>query len=204
MRTTLRTAIVATLTFVLLGMVCVSKAAAQCGSFNSSSRGAIQPQLWQGQPQLMKASFLQVGNHDDHDFDPIVGFWKAKFTSKGSSGIPDGTVVDSPLVQWHSDGTEIMNSSRPPATQSFCMGVWKNTGQSGYELNHFALSFDTSGNFVGPAQIRENITLDDKADQYSGSFTIDQYNASGSLLQELKGQITATRITVDTTIDQVL
>jgi hypothetical protein len=204
MKTTFRTAIIATFTFVLLTMVCISNAAAQCGSFNSSNTEAIQPQLWRGQPQLMKASFLRVGNHENHDFDPIVGFWKAKFTSEGSSGIPDGTVIDSPLVQWHSDGTEIMNSSRPPATQSFCMGVWKNTGQSGYELNHFALSFDTSGSFVGPAQIRENITLDDKADQYSGTFTIDQYNASGILLQELKGRVTATRITVDSTIDQVL
>jgi hypothetical protein len=149
---------------------------------------------------LIKASLSQVRIHND----PIVGFWKAKFVSTGSSGIPDGTVVDSPLVQWHSDGTEIMNSSRPPATQSFCMGVWKNTGQSGYRLNHFALSFDTSENFVGPTQIREDITLAKKADQYSGTFKIDQYDPSGKLLQEVLGQVTATRITVDTTVNGVL
>jgi len=200
MKTTFRTAITATLTAGLLCIACVSKAAAQCASFDSSANEALQQELWQTQPQPVKASFLQVNNHSD----PIVGFWKAKFVSEGSSRIPDGTVVDSPFVQWHSDGTEIMNSSRVPATQSFCLGVWKRSGQSQYELNHFALSFDTSGTFVGPVQIRENITLDQKGDEYSGPFTIDQYNASGSLLQEVKGQVTAARITVDTTIDQVL
>jgi hypothetical protein len=133
-----------------------------------------------------------------------VGFWKAKFVSEGSSGIPDGTLIDSPFVQWHDDRTEIMNSTRVPATGNYCMGVWRKTGKLSYELNHFGLSFDTSGNFVGPAQIREEITLDEKPDQYSENFKIDQYDPSGKLLQEILGQVTAMRITVDTTVDQVL
>jgi hypothetical protein len=148
----------------------------------------------------MAVSFAERGSEAQR----IVGFWKASFVSEGSSGIPDGTVVDSPFVQWHSDGTEIMNSSRVPQTGSFCMGIWHRTGNLTYELNHFALAFDTSNNFVGPAQIHEQITLDKKGNTYSGTFTIDQYNPSGTLLAELKGNVTATRITVDTTIDQVL
>jgi hypothetical protein len=79
-----------------------------------------------------------------------VGFWKIKFVSEGSSGIPDGTVIDNGLAQWHSDGTEIMNSSRPPATGNFCLGVWQKSGPSSYKLNHFALAYDVSGNFIGP------------------------------------------------------
>jgi hypothetical protein len=46
--------------------------------------------------------------------------------------------------------------------------------------------------------------LDEKTDQYSGNFKIDQYDPSGKLLQEILGQVTAMRITVDTTVDQVL
>ena len=61
---------------------------------------------------------------------PIVGFWKVKFISEGNSGIPDGTVIDNGFAQWHSDGTEILNSSRPPATSSFCLGVWQKSGPS--------------------------------------------------------------------------
>jgi hypothetical protein len=200
MRRMFRTAIAVTFSFVLLGMCFVSQAAAQCGSCVSSKTETTQPQLWDGQAQFMDASFAQ----HRRESDPIVGFWKAKFVSEGSSGIPNDTLIDSPFVQWHSDGTEIMNSTRVPATGSYCMGIWRKTGKLGYELNHFGLSFDTSGTFEGPAQIRENITLDEKADQYSGTFTIDQYDTSGSLLQEVKGQVSATRITVDTTVNQVL
>lgn len=200
MRTMLRTAISATVAVVLFAMACVSNAAAQCASFNSSANETLRPQESEGRAQLVQASFLKVSSNND----PIVGFWKAEFVSEGSPGIPDGAVVDTPFVQWHSDGTEIMNSSRVPATQNFCLGVWKRTAQSDYELNHFALSFDTSGSFVGPAQIRETVTLDRKSDQYSGTFIIDQYNPTGGLLQEVKGQVAASRITVDTSIDQVL
>jgi len=188
----------ATFAFVLLGMCVASEARAQCAAYVSSNTEMIQPQFLDG--QFMDASFAERGSEGQR----IVGFWKASFVSEGSTGIPDGTVVDSPFVQWYSDGTEIMNSSRVPATGDFCMGVWHKTGKFTYELNHFALAFDTSNNFVGPAQIRENITLDKKGNNYSGTFTIDQYNPAGTLLAEVKGNITATRITVDTTINQVL
>lgn len=79
-----------------------------------------------------------------------------------------------------------------------------NNGATGYSLNHFGLSFDPIGNFVGPAQIREKVKLSKKADQYSGTFTIDQYNSSGNLLAEIKGTISAKLVTVNTTIGQVL
>ena len=195
-----KAAIAATFAFVLVGMCFVSQASAQCGSVLSSNVESIQPQLPEGQPQFMPVSFPVPGSHNDQ----IVGFWRAKFISEGSSGIPDGTLVDNPFVEWHSDGTEIMNSTRAPVTQSFCMGVWQKTGKSSYELNHFALGFDTSNNFVGPAQIQEDVTLDKKADQYTGTFKIDQYDPSGNLLAEVVGNITAIRITVNTTVQQVL
>ena len=200
MRSMFKMAITATLAIVLFGMGFVSKAAAQCGAMLSSNLESIQPQLPEGQPQFMPASFAEPGSQNDQ----VVGFWRAKFISQGSSGIPDGTLVDNPFVEWHGDGTEIMNSTRAPVTQGFCMGVWHRTGKSSYELNHFALSFDTSNNFVGPAQIREDVTLDKKADQYTGTFKVDQYDSSGNVLAEVVGQITAIRITVDTTIQQVL
>ena len=84
------------------------------------------------------------------------------------------------------------------------MGVWHKTGKLTYQLNHFTLAFDASGNFVGPGQIQEDVTLDKKADQYSGTFKIVQYDPAGNVLAQLTGQITATRLTVNSTINQVL
>jgi hypothetical protein len=196
-KTIFKTAIAATFAFAMLGTCFVSQAAAACGSLASSSLETIQPQ---SDGQFIDASFAEPGSEAQH----IVGFWKASFVSEGNNGIPDGTVVDSQFVQWHSDGTEITNSSHAPVTGNFCMGIWHRTGKFTYELNHFALAYDTNNNFVGPAQIREQITLDKQGDSYAGTFAIDQYDPSGTVLAALRGNVTAKRITVDTTINEVL
>ena len=133
-----------------------------------------------------------------------MGFWHVKFVSEGTTGIPDGTVIDTGFSQWHTDGTEILNSSRPPATSNFCLGVWEKTGRSTYKLNHFALSSDLNGNLIGPANIREDVTLDASGNGYSRTFSIDQFDLHGSTLAHIVGHISATRITVDTTITDIL
>lgn len=40
-------------------------------------------------------------------------------------------MLDNGFVQW------IMNSSKPPVTGDFCLGVWQKNGPSSYQLNHF-------------------------------------------------------------------
>jgi hypothetical protein len=203
MRSIFRIAFTGTLAIVLLGVVCVAPATAQCGSFNLHNAGAIEPQAFAGGTQLQRASLSLAAVPQGSD-DRIVGFWKVKFLSEGNPGIPDDTVIDNGFVQWHGDGTEIMNSSRPPATGNFCLGVWQKSGPSRYDLNHFGLSSDPGGNLIGPAQIRERVTLDRTGDRYEGTFTIDQYDLSGNPLAHVSGRITATRITVDTAVGDVL
>jgi hypothetical protein len=134
----------------------------------------------------------------------IVGLWKVKLLSEGNPGTPDGTVIDNGFAEWHSDGTELMNSSKAPATGNFCMGVWEKTGRARYQLNHFALNYDSSGTFIGPVQIQESIALDKKAQTFSGTFTVDQFDPAGNSLAHLAGDVTGTRVTVNTTVDQVL
>lgn len=134
----------------------------------------------------------------------IVGFWKVKLVSKGSSGIPDGTVIDNGFSQWHGDGTEITNSTRPPATQSFCLGVWAKAGQSRYDLNHFAISWKPDGTLLGPANLREHVTLSADGNSFEGSFTIDQYDEQGKLQQHIAGTIEGKRVTMTTSIRDVL
>jgi hypothetical protein len=193
-----KAAIAGTLAIALLGMVFVSEATAQCASLDGLKAAAMQLQPWEGAARFERASFSRVASQEGAD-DRIVGFWKVKFISEGNTGIgiPDGTVLDNAFVQWH--------SSRPPATSSFCLGVWQKSGPSSYELNHFALSSDLSGNLIGPTQIREEITLNHRADQYEGTFTIDQYDVSGNFLPpHIAGRVTATRITVNTAVGQVL
>lgn len=148
---------------------------------------------------------------------PIVGFWYFQEVAKGntpeSTGLPadmvppDGAVLDSGYAQWHADGTEINNSSRQPVTQSFCLGVWGNNGGLQYKLNHFAISWTFDGStesYQGPANIRQQVTLSQDHNSFSGTFTVDQYNSSGNPLVHLTGDIVAHRITLDTTVTDVL
>jgi len=192
MRTILRVVGATAIAVALSGISFASRAHAQCASFLSSAdEGA----------QFRNASFVQKGSESDH----IVGLWKAKFVAEGNEGIPDGAVVDSPLVQWHGDGTEFMNSIKPPVTGNICMGVWRRTSKLHYTLNHFALAFQPDGTtFLGPAQIQEQITLDKKGNTYSGTFTISQYDPQGNLLAQVKGNVSANRLTVDSTIEELL
>jgi hypothetical protein len=131
--------------------------------------------------------------------EPITGLYQFTVTAKGSDGIPDGTMLDHGFVTWHADGTEIMNSSRAPMTQSFCMGAWARTGTHTYVLNHYAMSWDDAGKvFVGPANIREKIRLAEDGNSYSGSFSLKQYAADGvKVLMHVQGTVAATRITAD-------
>jgi hypothetical protein len=178
---------------VVFASVFASRANAECGDLSKFKFGAsIHEQSWGGS-QFGPASLLLASDSGE----PIVGFWKVMFTSEGTTGIPDGTVIDSAYSQWHSDGTEIMNSSRPPVTQSFCLGVWKKVGGLKYKLNHFAVSFDPNSNLVGPANIREQVALSPGGNRFTGTFTIDQYDQAGNLLAHVTGTLAATRITPD-------
>jgi len=181
--------------------VVVPYAHAGCGqyspaSFNSSSQHQS--------PYLMLASF--PGDEDANaDRPTIVGTWKEHWISEGSDGIPDGTEIDAGYAQWHSDGTEInVSGLRTPMSGNVCLGEWKKTGEHTYQLNHFGISYDSTGlNLVGPARIQQWLTLDEKGKATSGKFTIDQYDESGNLLAHIQGNVIGTKVTMDTGFEKV-
>ena len=134
----------------------------------------------------------------------IVGMWRFQLLA------PNGAVVDDGYVQWHSDGTEIQNSGlHAPITSNFCLGVWKQVGPNSYKLNHFPLAWDTTGQSPANAiQLTETVKLTDK-DHYTGTFTLNVYLwtttdslnvAAGGPVATVSGTITATRITIDSTV----
>jgi hypothetical protein len=168
-------------------------------SFNLSSQHQF------GSPYLLRAAL----NNDDDDAaksEPtIVGTWKEHWISEGSNGIPDGAEVDAGYAQWHSDGTEINNSGlRTPMTGNVCLGEWIKTGERTYQLNHFGISYDPTGlNLVGPARIQQWLTIDREGNSTSGKFTIDQWDEAGNLLAHVQGNVTGTRVTMDTGFQKV-
>jgi hypothetical protein len=182
-----------------------SLAMAGCGDLSS-----LQPPFQFAQQDseiraMASAPAHRFENPMSMDASPI-GMWNIQFISQGNTShnppIPDGAIVDFGYTQWHSDGTEIMNSGgHMPATQNFCLGVWLRTGTFTYEVNHFALSYDaTSGALANKVNIREQITLDPSGNQFTGTFTISVYNQAGTQqVDHLAGTVAATRVTVDQT-----
>jgi hypothetical protein len=146
-----------------------------------------------------------LSNASNVNIASIVGMWNIQFLSMGNTAhnppIPDGAMVDFGYNQWHSDGTEILNSgARAPAQENFCLGVWQKTGSSTYVLNHFALNYDaTTGMLIGRISIVENVTLSPGGTSYSGTFVYTVFDTKGNKTDGLTGQVTAERITVDTT-----
>ena len=197
-KATFRTAITGTLAMVSLAMGLVTEASAGCLNLPGFKAGAAQPISWQGKGAFGPGSLLLVADRDD-SVDGIVGFWRVMFVSKGTSGVPDGTVFDEGFQQWHSDGTEIHNSGAPAAKGNICLGVWKKTGKHHYTLNHFYWSSDpATDTVINLVQLREEIDLDHGGNEHFGIVTFDVYDLNGKFLNHIEGTVHATRITVNT------
>jgi hypothetical protein len=195
--------IVPVLSALALATVVVPYAHAGCGQYRPASFNASSQHQF-GSPYLLRASFL--GEDEPAAAEPtMVGTWKEHWISEGSDGIPDGAEIDAGYAQWHSDGTEInVSGLRTPMTGDVCLGEWMKTGARTYRLNHFGISYDSTGlNLVGPARIQQWLTLDQKGMATSGRFTIDQYDESGNLLAHIQGKVIGTRVTMDTGFEKV-
>jgi hypothetical protein len=189
---------------IMMGTLLSGQAFGGCGDIKFKPGASVVPQSWDGHGLL-----LPVTASTD---DAIVGMWHVKFTAKGNvGGPPDGTPIDNSLVLWHGDGTEMMASDRPPQDGQICMGVWKKVQNNKYRLNHIAwLANDTAnapsgvGNPTGPVRVIQAITLSPDGNQYTGTFTLRAYDLSGNQIAHVVGVISATRITISTTVGDLL
>jgi len=191
-----------------LGALFVSNLAAGCGDLTTLQGPFVFPQttarLIRSETASPAGAEPASSRGGGSSSAPIVGLWNVQFLSQGNTNhkpsIPDGALIDWGFNEWHSDGTELLNSGGHAAnTGNFCMGVWGQTGFLTFELNHYALSYDaTSGALANIVNIREQITLSPSGDTYIGTFTIDVYDTKGNRIDHVGGNITAARMTVDT------
>jgi hypothetical protein len=135
----------------------------------------------------------------------IVGMWSFQFISQGNTtrnpSIPDGAQLNFGYTQFHSNETEILNAgARSPAQENFCLGIWQKTGNSTYQINHFALNYDaTTGTLLGRIIVIETITVSPGGTALSGTFVETVFDTKGNQTDHPTGQVTAQRMTVDTT-----
>lgn len=198
----------------MLALAMVPVAAAQCAPAKPSKPASWYTQS--GTAHLRNAAFDTDDPDHDDNAPSIVGMWHVVFTATTLNGQPagPGMVVDNSLVVWHQDKTEIMNSGRPPQDGNFCMGVWEKTGTLTYKLNHFAWAGNNYvpgqtpegvvGAPIGPVQYKESVRLDPDGKHYTGTFTLQQYDTTGGIAITFTGNLKATRVTIDTTVGDLL
>jgi hypothetical protein len=205
---TISQAITMTFSAGVLLALSLSNASAGCGDLTTLpsplqfSQASAAPRLLAPSEEAASAAAHGSGSSGAS----ITGLWKVQFVSQGNGShnppIPDGAIVDFGYSEWHSDGTEIMNSGgHEPATQNFCLGVWGQTGFLTFVLNHFALSYDaTSQALTNYVNIRQQVTLSPSGDSFAGTFTIKIFDTKGNQVDQVVGTINATRLTVDSTL----
>jgi hypothetical protein len=168
-----------------------TSAKASCGPSKAPKLAIVLPesQSFQARGATQQASSLYKPKGDANTL--IVGLWHVKFVSNGQ-------LYDEGFDQFHADGTEILNDDGvPPAEGNVCLGVFKKVGHLTYQLKHPAFVWDANGALVGTLVIRETITLKPGRNSYQGSFVFDFYDLTGNLTDEVTGDLTGERITVD-------
>ena len=188
-------------------------ASAQCGLPSKLAK----PMNWHPQNGAVRPSLVRTALNGEEEQEPsIVGMWHVIFTAQTSNGEPisGGLVVDNAVAVWHSDGTEIMNSARAAQDGNFCLGVWERTGVRSYYLNHIPWQGNadppppTPQDIIGPAedgvQILEKVTLSPDGNSFSGTFTLQAYDTTGTVVQTFTGVLSAKRITPETPFTDLL
>ena len=162
----------------LLGALAIAPAAfAGCGA------PSLQPATYQaGDAQLIRVNLGAQG---------IVGLWSFVFTPTAGPG-------DWGYQQWHSDGTEIMNSGgHSPASGNFCLGTWRQSGPNTYHLKHFPLAYNpATGALMFKIVVTEDVTIDATGNNFSGHQHLDFYdpNGNGPPLFSQDGPVTGQRV----------
>lgn len=164
-------------------------ALAQCGaSFNSmaAAAAAVRSQPLSGS-SVQNQSLVGSGNAVNTS---IVGLWHIRFL------VGDQQIQEAYQI-WNTGGTEVHNPNVDPRQGNVCLGAWKEAAPQTFKLTHRVWLYDTSGNFQGIGVLTEALTLADKGNTHSGSFTLDFYDPSGNFLFSVPGNVVGERISPD-------
>ncbi len=161
-----------------------ANARAACGNFSGiGSRSAVTlPMMAQAEEE----SGASVSSQS------IVGLWHVTYKAGGK-------LFNETLDQWHSDGTEFENAFLPVAGGNICFGVWKSVGARTVRLHHVGWTYDPAagGTANGTFTLDETNVVASTGNGYTGTFTFRTYSLQGVQGAEVKGTISATRITVE-------
>jgi len=181
---------------LLLLMVAIFSATsmAQCGgSFSELVVAAASIRSQSKGSQLASPSSAQnqsAATNDNAVYTSIVGFWHIRF-------LVGGQQIQEVFQIWNAGGTEVHNPNVDPRQGNICLGAWKEAAPQTFKLTHRVWFYDTNGNFQGTGHLSETLTLGNRGNSHSGSFTLGIYDPFGNLVAEIPGTVLGERISPD-------
>jgi len=170
-------------------------AMAQCSaSFNAMAEAAVSARSQLPALQLSARRNSAAAASDAAVNTSIVGMWHIKFNIT-VPGVPDPITIQEAFQIWNTGGTEVHNPNVDPRGGSVCLGAWKEAAPQTFKLTHRVWLWKTDGTFLGIGHLTETLTLGDRGNTHSGTFTLDLYDASDSFLDNLAtGDVVGERI----------
>ncbi|MBI3951390.1 MAG: hypothetical protein HY314_13145 [Acidobacteria bacterium] len=120
----------------------------------------------------------------------LEGSWIATVTPTG------GQAPFKALLTFTTDGG-LIQTDTSPEFETPGHGEWVRTGDRQFTIGFVNLLFDDQGEFGGTKEIRENITLNDTSDEYTGVSRVDFFDANGNLIRSTSARTQGTRIHVE-------
>lgn len=111
----------------------------------------------------------------------IVGLWDVEVTvANCATGAPMASFLA--LHQYHLGGTGQVVPATNPAALSAHMLIWDHIGGNDYRMSMKLFRFDAAGNNIGWVVLNNEISINEDADEYSGSGVAQFFDAAGNLL----------------------
>jgi len=155
---------------------------ASCADPRSASQQAASSAL----PVQLLESVNGDGGSWDGSSHRIVGTWHVSYTVEGSP-------FAEAFIQWHSDGTEWENINLAVLSGNICLGSWKRVDERHVSRNHIGWLY-TNGILSGYFKETESDEVTDDGRKYNGTNEQKIYDLKGTLLADVTGTSTATRI----------
>jgi hypothetical protein len=131
----------------------------------------------------------------------FIGAWRVNPTIGGQTAVA--------LTTFNADGT-VFTSNRPVQTapagvdlgapvivQSLGHGSWTGTGERTADMTFVILQSDPVGAFLGTRTIRGSLELNERGDQWTGTFSATIADAVGTEFVTQVGSVEATRIVIE-------
>jgi len=141
-------------------------------------------------------AYAQIGPEPKNNarHNRIVGLWDVAVTINHCTLGFEITNFKG-LHKYELGGTGQVVPATNPTGLSAHMMIWSHAGDNDYQMSMKMFRFDPSGNYIGWMVLTNEISINEAADEYTGSGIAEVFNADGVLVAQTCPTFFGTRFT---------